>query len=137
MRAKEYLEQVIGIDMVTNALREQQRLLRTAGPGSVRLDGVGRSTSPGDPTANTVVRISILQERIDEHERLANELKIKLLDDLMKIPNKTHSAVLINRYINGKSWEEIALIMGYNCDYARKSLHKNAVRSFDKYLANS
>ena len=59
---------------------------------------------------------------------------MKMIDDIIEVRLRT---LLIERYMNQRSWEEIARFMKYSEAYTRKELHGMALESFYKILVHS
>lgn len=57
----------------------------------------------------------------------------KMLEIINKIPSTTHRTLLIARYINCESWEEVAESIGYeSVKWVRTTLHDKAIASAEK-----
>lgn len=59
---------------------------------------------------------------------------IQMIDGIIEVRMRT---VLIERYVNRRSWSEIAKLMKYSEVYTRKKLHAIALENFYKILVNS
>ena len=70
-----------------------------------------------------------LLQLIDEFERF----RIRAIREINRIPDSMYASVLIDKYINGYTWERVAKNIGFqNEDYVRKILHAKALESFEK-----
>lgn len=70
----------------------------------------------------------LLDERILE----LSGFRAELLKNINNIGDTTFRTLLIARYINCKTWEQIAEDMGYSDKWVRTSLHKRALAEAEK-----
>jgi DNA-directed RNA polymerase specialized sigma24 family protein len=70
-----------------------------------------------------------LKEELDEYISLKAEA-IRLINSL---PDSRHRLVLMHRYINGHTWEQIAVCMHYTYQWVH-CLHGKALREFEKVM---
>lgn len=127
---KAYLRKARELDtLVHTKLSEIDRLRELAECLSSPRMGERVSSGKGNTSMQTVDKIVDLQTEIDEEiaelVSLIGEIhaKIELLE------NPIEKAVLTERYINVKSWEEIAEIIGYS-DRNTRYLHGRALLNF-------
>lgn len=73
------------------------------------------------------------QYKIQELIKKRNVL-MQMIDDIIEVRLRT---LLIERYVNQRSWGEIAKFMKYSEAYTRKELHEIALESFYKILVHS
>ena len=73
--------------------------------------------------------------RIQEEE--VNEFRKRMLtisEQIRKLDNGDSRTLLIGRYLNFKSWEEVGKSLNHDGEYARKELHETALDEFfEKY----
>ena len=97
------------------------------------LGDMPRSGGEQDRLAKTIAKIvdlkKGLRDEIEEYIELKEEA-IKLIDSMS---DGRHRLVLTYRYINGKTWEEIAVEMHYTYQWVHR-LHGQALIEFEKVL---
>lgn len=72
----------------------------------------------------------ILDEKINELVKH----RIKMISVINKINNSTYRTLLIARYVNCSTWEQIAEEMGYSDVWVRTKLHNKSLMEADKYF---
>ena len=72
-----------------------------------------------------------LEQRISELEDYQNEM-LKLINN---IPNSTYRTLLIEYYINCKSWERVEQDMNYSYVHIVHRLHPQALNEINKYYS--
>jgi len=91
------------------------------------------SSAEQDKLAATVAKIvdlkKALREELDEYISLKAEA-IRLINSM---PDCRHRLVLMHRYINGQTWEQIAVEMHYTYQWVHV-LHGRALREFEKVM---
>lgn len=113
MTAKEYLEQVQGIEFRIKALVMQERQLRN---------------KQGDEKS-----LKELKDLINDLREDSIKLQKKITIEIYSMKNNCYSALLAERYLNGATWEEIALMLGYKDEkYVRTALYRKALKEFSK-----
>lgn len=133
---KEYLLGYQRINQRVNCLLlEQQRWRELATRVSPNLSGMPRGGGGGG-TQGAVAKIVDLETEINEEiDKLVDERK-RIEAAIRKINDPTLRILLEYRYINGKKWEEIALMMGYDYRWALR-LHGRALSAVDEHAIES
>ena len=128
MTAKEYLSQARGAEQRIEALRE--RIIRyedmaTAGTTHYRKGprSTRRAKGVGDYACELADLAGELRERLNGYARLVSEIE-RAIDD---VPDIRYRDLLRYRYLNGMTWERIAVEMGYTWEYVRR-LHGYALQ---------
>lgn len=128
MTAKEYLDEVYQIDgQIEAALQDITHMNRLAGKLKL-LTG-----SPTMKRLNTLDKIIAYEK---ERCKDIKELVCRKREAILLIGQVTtlrHQMLLEWRYLNRKSWSEIALDMGCTMNHVYKT-HRQAVRDFDIIL---
>lgn len=89
-----------------------------------------RVTSSKDNTSmQTVDKIVDLQAEVDKEMAVLVDLIAEMHTKIEQLENPTERAVLTERYINVKSWEEIAEIINYS-ERNTKYIHGRALKNF-------
>jgi len=131
MKIKYYLRSIKHNDDIINAKLEQIENLRnsmcniTSDMSSERVQ-----TSNISDLSETVSNLIDLQNELTcDVDNLVN-LKRMIINEIDQLDNCDYKALLHLRYLNFKSWEEIAVIMGYsyrNVHY----IHERALIAFE------
>ena len=161
MNAKEYLWQVGIIDarlkIIDVNIQKIQRDLMSIGDISVSSkwpDGQPRGTKTTDPTGNKAIKLAdATNEKRDELIRELRELEYRqiitrshlwsvrmdVIDTIEKIYDpaepitKTYYKLLILRYIDNKTWEQIAVELGYPFRHTTR-LHGIALKKLERII---
>lgn len=133
MTAKEYLGQYrrlkTDIDSKTEQLEELREL---AGSVSHSLS-IGGSSGVSDKVGKTVAKIIDLENQISRQIDKLLELKKEIEDTIGKVDDPTFILLLTLRYVNGHTFEQIALKMNY-CYMQICRLHGKALEAVEKML---
>lgn len=129
MTAKEYLQQALRLDERINSKISQLDSLRElATKCTSTITGMPRNPSPSQsPMADAVCKIIDLQDEINRDIDHLVDLKRELVGVIRNVEDVECRLLLELRYLCFKSWEDIAVQMGYttrNIHY----LHKQALR---------
>ena len=82
-------------------------------------------------SANKADAYLALSEKIQkEQERLAM-IKAEIISTTAKVQDAALRALLIERYVNGRSWRETAERMNYNEVHVRGKMHARALQAVD------
>ena len=133
MTAKSYLNQIRIIDQdIQSRIEEKHRLYATLiGSPSITHDVV--QSSKTDAYDERYMKIIEAGEEIDRRIDKLVDKKIEAsrkIDGLDLLDN-TSAVILRERYINLKTWEEIANAMNYSVRHVN-NLHSKALKDFDK-----
>lgn len=130
INAKEYLGQAYRIDQRINSKLEQITSLR-----GLAIKATSTLTDmPRNPNRNTHSMESIITKMIDLETEINNDidtlvdLKREIVKLIKGIDNPEYQTLLELRYLCFKSWEQIAVDMGYDLRYLHK-LHGRALET--------
>lgn len=131
MIAKEYLKQVRNLDKLINAkiseLDELEKQITSL--HSVTLGDKVQSSSSGDSLQRTIDKIIDMRAEINgEIDRLV-DLKAVIRNQLNSLNDNRYIAVMVEYYINGKTFEKIAENMHYSNRQIIR-IHGNALQKF-------
>jgi len=134
MTAKEYFRTLSIMEGRLMAKKERLEMMRELA-GSVSgmaLTGMPRSPSPNQSqTADAVCRVIALEEEVKaDEERLVSE-KTKALDMIGELENPDYQFILMHRYMQKESWEDIQQKSFYSKRWLLE-LHKRAMQSMDR-----
>ena len=125
-----YLEQPAAINKKINALllakAETKALLTrcTAQYGAVG----GSSGGYRSHIEDTISKIIELENQIDAEIDTLVGKKSEILANIMRLSDQEHQAVLIHRYINCKTVEQISEIMNYSATAVKKKIKASVVK---------
>ena len=86
----------------------------------------------GDVSANKADAYLTLSEKIQrEQERLAL-IKAEIISTTAKVQDAALRALLIEHYVNGRTWRETAERMNYNEVHVRGKMHARALRAVEQ-----
>lgn len=132
--AKTYLKR---IEVTEEYIRQSQNELDAYREMASGVSGIDYSadkvqSSPKDDTmVNAVLRILKKEEEIEKKIIEWTEERSAIVQKIQKMREPRYMKVLYERYVNHKSFEEIAVMMNYEYSYIRK-LHIEALVSFEK-----
>lgn len=134
MNAKEYLSQAIWLDQrINNKLEQKEQLEALAKRVTVnftqeKVSGGRATTSPMEDA--TVKLIDLCHEINDDIDELIT-LKAEILEIISKVDDPVSQLLLQMRYIEGKTWEEVAYDLDYNSRTVFK-IHGRALKEIEK-----
>lgn len=135
MNVKEYLEHAYRIDQRINSKLEQIVSLR-------ELATKATSTLTDMPSSGTrnlhsmeciIAKMIDLETEINDDIDTLVDLKREIVSVIKKIHNPEHQTLLELRYLCFKTWEHIAVDMGYDLRYLHK-VHGRALENCDSYF---
>ncbi|MVX64244.1 DUF1492 domain-containing protein [Clostridium chromiireducens] len=119
MTAKEYLSQAYRIDQRINSKLEQIVSLRALATKATST----LSDTPPSGTRNInsmegiIVKMVDLEDEINRDIDILVDLKREIMDIIKKINNPEQQTLLELRYLCFKTWEQIAVDMGYSMQH--------------------
>ena len=132
MNAKEYLNQVRYNDAnIASRIEERNKLwmsLTSIKASQIKEISVQESTQKDDDRFEKVLE---LDRYIDREIDKLYELKLEISRRIDRCDEQIHSIILRERYLNYKSWEEIATFLKYDRRHILR-LHGSALRDFEK-----
>ena len=130
MTVKEYLGQAYRLDQRINSKLEQvDSLNELATKATSTLTGMPKNPNKSKSiVADTVVKIIDLQTEINNDIDRLVDLKREIVAMIKSVSNTEHQTLLELRYLCFKSWEQIAVDMGYNVRHVYR-IHDEAVES--------
>lgn len=128
MTAKEILDLARGIDTRINSKLEALCYLNSlATKCTATYSDMPRNPNCGSSgMEDTILKIIDLKHCINENIDTLVDLKIIINKMIASVDNREYASLLELRYICFKSWEQIAVIMGYTIRYVHK-LHNSAL----------
>ena len=129
MTTKQYLNQVRNLDKRVNAKLDELSSLRALTEKVTASYSEKVQASTSDTFTSNVAKIVDLEKEIDaEIDRLIR-LKERITKEIDSMPSNTYSALLSSRYLESKTWDEIAEMLHYD-ERQIFRIHENALKEF-------
>jgi DNA-directed RNA polymerase specialized sigma subunit len=137
MKAKQYLRKIKWLDDFIKAKLDQVETLRSmATKVTPTLKDVNVQESlPQDKTAVIIHKIIELEEEINDSIDSLVDLKADVIRKIEVIENDEYKLLLTLRYLNFKTWEQIAVDMNFTFQWVHQ-IHKRALIEFEKLLSS-
>lgn len=134
MNAKDYLTEYKRIEARVRVLQTEVEKLRTDAEGmNINLDGMPKASGKPDKIARLAIQLAAYETDLaDELSHLWSK-RMEIVGELGKLKEPKHFTILHARYIEGKTWERIAVDMDITWRYCYM-LHGRALTEFEKVL---
>lgn len=133
--AYKYLAQYQKAEIAIQQRKQELEALRAQAEYRGQVDGERvQSSTAGDTLAIYVARITEAERRLwaDLEQQLL--LRTRIVTSIQALPNSRHCDLLYRRYVECKSFRQIAREMQYSPEYIRNHLHPAALQAMGKYL---
>lgn len=140
MTTREYLELVVNIDYRINSLKERARLAKAkAEKITANYESIGGSGGTSSKIENGVIESLTYEEEISYILKEYDDFRKLVLSQIHRVDDNISATLLEEKYINGKSWKEVAYIFRnlHDSEYVRKEMHSKALRDFDRFNPQS
>ena len=136
IRARAYLSRVYRMEREVNWKCEQIAALgEMATSATARLGRMPRSDSPDLQRMETLVcRIADLKRELKADESALEAARVDTALMILKIPGERCQRLLTERYLQSRSWKEIADALGYSLSHTF-GLHEDALCRMEALLA--
>lgn len=134
MQAKQYLKKIKRLDSFVKAKQEEleEIRIRAESIGSIDYSADRIQTSPNpDKLANSIINLIMQEKKYDEAIQNLYALKAEAEERIECIPNEDYKLLLTLRYLRFKTFEEIAVEMGFTFQWIHE-LHKRALIQFEE-----
>lgn len=133
MTTKQYLNQIEKLNrLINNKLSEVYQLKQLASSISVSTDSERvKSSSLQDKIGSAVAKIVDLENEIDSIIDTYVSTRRKIISQIDSIENENYYDVLFSRYVEKKTFEEIAIKTDYSFRQVLR-IHDKAVAYFEK-----
>ena len=137
MNEQEYFNRAYNLDQRINSKIEQiSSLNELATKCTSAITGMPHSPNHGKTTmADTVTKIVALQEEINSDIDSLVDLKREMAGVIKAVESSEQQVLLELRYLCFKSWEQIAVEMGYSLHHLYK-VHRAALDAAAKWIPN-
>ena len=130
MTVKEFLKKGRNLNDEINADVQALVKLRALVYGTAaRYDNVRVQTSPGNTQENNIIKLIDLENKINAKIDRLIDYQSKMHDLINSIDNTRYRTLLTERYINCKTWEEIAAEFKFKDVRHIYRLHGEALRA--------
>lgn len=138
MNAKEYLNNIKTINTKINILLEhledlKAQAITVGSSGNLQTDRVQSSLNTKDKLGDIVAKIGDLEAEINKEIDIYVDEKHRAIKLVASMDNPIYIQVLNLRYLNNKSFEEIAVNIGFSWRHTIR-LHGYALQEFQKLL---
>lgn len=139
MKVKKYLSQALWLDQRINSKLEQLETLRalvvkvTANLTEAKVSGGNNTKSHIE---NTIAKIVDLEKEINNDIDRLVDIKAEIMETISRVDDPICQLLLEMRYINGKSWDEVAIALGYSDSGIRK-IHGRALKEIEVFVKSA
>ncbi|MCR4437285.1 MAG: DUF1492 domain-containing protein [Peptococcaceae bacterium] len=132
MTVKEYLTQTYRIDRRINSKLEQVASLRElAAKATATLSDTPHKSNKNTSSMETIIcKMIDLENEINSDIDTLIDLKRDIVAMIKRIQNPEYQTLLELRYLCFKTWEQIAVDMGYSLQYAFR-IHEKALKCIE------
>jgi hypothetical protein len=132
MTVKEYLTQAYRIDQRINSKLEQVASLRElASKATATLSDMHHKPNRNTGSMETIIcKMIDLENEINHDIDTLVDLKRDIVTIIKRIENPEYQTLLELRYLCFKTWEQIAVDMGYSLQYAFR-MHEKALKCIE------
>lgn len=134
MKIKEYLMQAYRIDQRINSKLEQIASLHDlATKATVTYSDMPRNPNKGkSKIEDTIIKIMELEDEINHDIDRLVDLKTDITHLIKNLDSHEYQIILEQRYLCFKSWEQIAVDMGYSIQHTSR-LHDAALTELERF----
>lgn len=135
MNAKDYLLEYKRIDARVRVLQAEVEKLRTDAEGmNINLDGMPKASGNTDKVARLAVLLAAYETELTDELSNLWKKRMEIVTELGKLKEPKHFTILHERYIEGKTWEHIAVDMDITWRHCHR-LHGHALVEFEKIIS--
>ena len=138
MKAKDYLSQAYKLNhRIDCKLRQTENLrdLATRATASIHAERVS-GTKQRSPMENAIVKLIDLEHEINSDIDRLVDMKREIAVVISKLSSPSHKILLELRYLEGKTWDEIAKAMDYDLRWIYR-LHGKALKEIEVEISNT
>ena len=138
MKAKDYLSQAYKLNhRIDCKLRQTENLrdLATRATASIHAERVS-GTKQRSPMENAIVKLIDLEHEINSDIDMLVDMKREIAVVISKLSSPSHKILLELRYLEGKTWDEIAKAMDYDLRWIYR-LHGKALKEIEVQISDT
>ena len=110
------------------ALREERESI------GIQLDGMPRGSSLSDKTARLAAALADAEAEVMAMRSEAWSIRMDIIRTIDRMNNPEEVRLLHLRYVDGYTWERIAVEMNYTYQWVAGPLHGEALQSLDRII---
>ncbi|MGN0106268.1 MAG: DUF1492 domain-containing protein [Hominilimicola sp.] len=135
MTTKEWLNRGYKLDKEINALLKEQSAALTRATGSTCGTNAEKvQTSRRNTTEDRYINYASYSELIDNRIDELYAIKQEILSAINKVDDAVLRTLLIEKYVNFHTWEQIACDMNYSYVHVVHNLHPKALNAISKIV---
>ena len=135
MTTKEWINRGYKLDKEINALLKEQSAALTRATGSTCGTSAERvQTSRRNTTEDRFINYASYSELIDNRIDELYAIKQEILSAINKVDDAVLRTLLIEKYVNFHTWEQIACNMNYSYVHVVHNLHPKALNAISKIV---
>ena len=131
MTAKQFLWKIRNLDREIDMDLEVLRKMKERAVSITQNYEKDGAQSSGDP--HRFDSIVALEDYIDRKVDELVDTKLKVKATIDKIPDERQRSVLTSYYVNGNTWEQTAVALGYSYQHIRR-IYKKALKTVEALL---
>jgi DNA-directed RNA polymerase specialized sigma subunit len=133
LNAKEYLRQLRRLNDIVQSKLDQIETLRSLAQKITYVPKIVsvQESIPEDKMTELISKIVDLQKELETDINNLLDLKLEIMHQINSIDNDDYKLLLMLRYLNFKTWEEIAVEMGCSYQWVHV-LHSKALIYFQE-----
>ena len=139
MRAKEHLRQINAMNKRIDNLRKEADMLRdyasSPRPTEYEKDMV-QGSSIKDRTARAITKYMDVEQEIDVRTDKMVRSRHEIIREINQLKEPNHIELLMMRYVEGRTFEQIAREMGYSVRQVLR-IHGSALQEFDRKILHN
>lgn len=140
MTTKEYLSQIHRLDTIIsqkkNQLNELKILSNTIKSTDYSKEVVQSSKESLASFVVEIEKITLLEKEINSIIEVYLNKKNTIINEIQSLDDVNYIKILYQRYVDNKSFKEIAFELNYDYDYIRL-LHQKSLSDFEKITQNN
>lgn len=133
--AKEYLNRIYTYEVKIKQIKEEiETLQELVTSTSMNSDSEKvLSSASQDKMADLIVHIQMQRDRLADEVRRYTDIRADIMKKINQLNNSDYEQILYQRYCLHKTWEKIAVDLGYSYQWVCK-LHGRALIEFEKNI---
>lgn len=135
MTVKEYLRQYL------TAYNEAQRIgsdiarlrIRYAYPSAIQYSDMPKAHNTEHDLSDYAAKVQLLEQDLNRKMNECIRVEVEIRQSIDQLPDDRERELLRLRYIDGMTWEAIAVVMGYALRHVHR-IHGNALHNMSLYV---
>lgn len=124
--AKEWLMRSMGAQRYRRSLERRLKAFTFASITRYENDGTGKGTPKENEQESKMLEYSELRGMIERISLDLDNIDLETIRVVNRIESKTEKAILIDRYVNLMTWDEIGTVTGFSRSHAQR-IHGKAL----------